>query len=122
VDEAIRARFSLIPFAVKIPEEERDEDLPAKLETEWPAILRWAIDGTLEWQRNGLKPPPVVLSATNDYLSEEDAHTLWFEEACERMDGSRENTCDLFASWKACEWWETDPRRRLDRGWRGRRD
>jgi tetratricopeptide (TPR) repeat protein len=40
-----------VPFTVHIPEAERDPDLPGKLETEWPAILHWAIDGCLEWQR-----------------------------------------------------------------------
>jgi putative DNA primase/helicase len=41
VDEAMRRRFHLIPFAVTIPSEKRDKDLAEKLKTEWPAILRW---------------------------------------------------------------------------------
>ncbi len=39
VDEAIRRRFHLIPFAVTIPEAERDVELTEKLKSEWPAIF-----------------------------------------------------------------------------------
>ena len=58
VDPAIRARFNLIPFTVEIPEDERDKDLPEKLRKEWPAILRWMIDGCIAWQRDGLNRRP----------------------------------------------------------------
>ena len=51
VDEAMRSRFLLLPFTVTIPAEERDKNLPEKLRVERPAILRWAIDGCLAWQR-----------------------------------------------------------------------
>jgi putative DNA primase/helicase len=51
VDEAMRRRLLLVPFTVQIPPAERDPELARKLEPEWPAILRWCIDGCLEWQR-----------------------------------------------------------------------
>jgi putative DNA primase/helicase len=57
VDEAIRRRFLLVPFTVQIPKHERDLNLTRKLEPEWPAILRWMIDGCLEWRRSGLMVP-----------------------------------------------------------------
>ncbi len=47
VDEAIRRRLHLIPFNVTIPKDERDPDLPEKLQAEWPGILAWAIDGAV---------------------------------------------------------------------------
>ena len=50
-----------------------DLDLADKLKDEWPGILRWAIEGCLEWQRIGLAPPPAVLAATESYLADEDA-------------------------------------------------
>ena len=53
VDEAIRRRFHLIPFAVTIPAEERDVELAEKLKAEWPGILAWMIKGCLEWQAKG---------------------------------------------------------------------
>ena len=33
------------------------------------AILRWAVDGCLEWQRVGLSPPAMVLDATDGRTS-----------------------------------------------------
>jgi putative DNA primase/helicase len=62
VDEAIRRRFHLIPFAVTIPPEERDADLTEKLKAEWSGILQWMVDGAGEWQAEGLRPPKAVPS------------------------------------------------------------
>jgi putative DNA primase/helicase len=101
VDEAMRRRLLLVPFTVQIPGEERDPDLPRKLEAEWPAILRWAIDGCLEWQRIGLAPPAIVTKATDEYFGEQDVIQQWLDECTE--DGGPQAftlTTQLFASWK----------------------
>jgi putative DNA primase/helicase len=60
VDEAMRRRLLLVPFLVQIPPEERDPDLAERLKAEWSAILRWMIDGCLEWRRIGLSPQPAI--------------------------------------------------------------
>lgn len=101
VDEAIRRRFHLLPFTVTIPKDERDPDLPRKLEAEWGGILAWAIGGCLEWQQIGLRPPKAVVDATEKYLSEEDSFAMWLEECCERDPAAWEATAELFASWNA---------------------
>jgi len=72
VDEAIRARVVLIPFTVTIPPERRDKNLPDKLAAEAPAILRWAIDGALDWQERGLDVPANVAAASKEYMDDED--------------------------------------------------
>jgi putative DNA primase/helicase len=82
VDKAISRRFHLIPFLVTIPDNEVDKQLSAKLRAEWPGILRWMIDGCLEWQRIGLKPPKTVTEATRDYLESQDTVGNFFEDAC----------------------------------------
>jgi len=101
VDEAMRRRLHLVPFHVTIPKEQRDPDLPERLREEWPAILRWAIDGCLEWQASGLVPPKVVVTATEQYLDAEDAFSLWLDECVERDPNACESSANLFASWKA---------------------
>src|SRR3989304_390085 len=53
-DLAIWRRIRLIPFNVSIPLPEQDKHLEAKLASELPGILKWAVDGCLEWQREGL--------------------------------------------------------------------
>jgi phage/plasmid-associated DNA primase len=88
---------------VQIPEHERDPDLARKLEPEWPAILRWMIDGCLEWRRSGLMVPPIVRDAT-DSLSNEDHMGQWLAECTEPIARAWTRTADLFRSWR--EWCE----------------
>src|SRR5262249_22660092 len=83
VDEAMRRRLLLVPFAVQIPPAERDPHLLQKLETERPAILRWCIDGCLEWQRIGLTPPTIVQDATAAYFADQDTLQQWLDECTE---------------------------------------
>jgi putative DNA primase/helicase len=100
VDEAIRRRFHLIPFAITIPAGERDPDLGEKLKDEWPGILQWLIDGCVEWQKNGLGAPKVVTDATNAYLESEDALAAWLCERCLRDPQAWERSSELFTDWK----------------------
>lgn len=99
VDEAMRRRFHLIPFAITVPLERRDPELAEKLKIEWPGILRWAIAGCLQWQRAGLQMPPAVRDATAAYLDAEDAVAAWIDEKCQRNPNGWESSADLFASW-----------------------
>jgi putative DNA primase/helicase len=101
VDEAIRRRFHLIPFAVTIPPADRDPDLVEKLKAEWSGILAWLIEGCLQWRELGLRPPQAVLDATAAYLEAEDAVAAWIDEKCERSISAWENSTTLYASWKA---------------------
>jgi len=101
VDEAIRRRFHLIPFAVTIPLAERDRDLTEKLKAEWPGILHWMIKGCLAWQQEGLSPPASVQEATAAYLDAEDALANWIEDACARDPQAWETSSKLFDSWSS---------------------
>lgn len=82
VDEAIARRMNLIPWLVTIPKKEQDKDLSDKLKAEWPGILRWMLDGCLEWQRSGLNPPKIVTDATKEYLESQDTVQNFFDECC----------------------------------------
>jgi putative DNA primase/helicase len=80
VDEAIRRRLHLIPFLEKIPEEERDKDMDDKLRAEAPGILQWLVEGCLQWQEIGLKPPEIVRAATDEYFADQDVVGNWLAE------------------------------------------
>lgn len=82
VGESMRRRINLLPFNVIVPKEQRDTKLKAKLREEWPSILGWAIQGCLEWKRDGLKTPASVKAATDDYLQGQDVMGCWIEECC----------------------------------------
>ncbi len=101
IDEAIRRRFHLLPFTVRISPEQRDPNLFDKLKEEWPAILAWALEGCLEWQTHGLSPPAAVLDATAEYFDDEDVFGRWLEECCARDPMAHETTRDLYAAWSA---------------------
>jgi putative DNA primase/helicase len=101
VDEANRRRIQMIPFTVTIPEAERDLNLSNKIKPEWPGILRWALNGCLEWQRLGLAPPPVVRDATDKYLAAQDVVGEWLDECCTFSPSFTITKKALFESWKA---------------------
>ncbi|TXL75632.1 hypothetical protein FHP25_13335 [Vineibacter terrae] len=100
VDEAMRRRLHLLPFTVTIPPESRDPELPEKLKAEWPAIMRWMVDGCRTWQRDGLKAPATVVAATEEYLAAEDSIALWLDEACTIDPNGWAQSSEMFASWK----------------------
>jgi putative DNA primase/helicase len=83
-DEGIWRRLRLVPFTVTIPEGERDQQLLAKLQAELPGILNWATRGCMEWQREGLCPPPIVVDAVKSYREESDILGRFIDERCDR--------------------------------------
>jgi putative DNA primase/helicase len=99
VDEAIRRRLHLVPFAITIPEAERDQKLADKLQAELPGILYWMIQGCLDWQKCGLMPPAVVTDATSAYLEAEDSLAAWIEDCCTREGSAFETSGRLYTSW-----------------------
>lgn len=101
VDEAIKRRMNMIPFTVQIPAAERDTALPEKLRAEWGGILQWMVEGCLAWQRDGLQPPAAVRTATDEYLSSQDALATWLDERCEQAPDAWAARTGLFASWSA---------------------
>jgi putative DNA primase/helicase len=102
VDDAIRRRFNLAPFEFK-PEQE-DTRLKEKLRKEWPGILRWMIDGCIDWQESGLRPAPTIVEATNQYFEAQDIFAQWLSEECDFEPGNEfktEMATPLFQSWVA---------------------
>jgi putative DNA primase/helicase len=71
-DTAFWRRVRVIPFEVKIPESEKDLELPTKLRQEFPGILAWAVRGCREWQTHGLIEPQSVKQASGRWLEAAD--------------------------------------------------
>src|SRR5690606_6224705 len=96
-DHAIWRRLRLIPFTVRIPEEERDKELTKKLEREASGILRWIVEGAQTWYRTGLEPTPeAVLTATEDYQEESDYVGMWLNERCELLPDAQTRVSHLY--------------------------
>ena len=100
VDDAARRRFNLVPFTRKPVQPDRE--LEAKLRAEWPGILRWMIDGCLDWQANGLLRPSSVRDATKAYFEAQDVLSQWLADECDAEPGNTwksETSAALFESW-----------------------
>ena len=112
VDEAARRRFNLVPFNHKpaIPDQQLDE----KLKAEWPGILRWAIEGCLDWQRNGLLRPARVKQASEAYFATQDVFGEWLETACyvDPDSGAGDKPQILFTS--CCAYLESQGERKIN--------
>jgi putative DNA primase/helicase len=77
---AMERRLRIVPF--EHDPAVLDLDLKVKLRPEWPAILRWMIEGCLIWQRTRLGTADAVMAATSDYFRQQDAYGRWVEERC----------------------------------------
>ncbi len=100
-DEAIWRRIALMPFAVIIPEDERDPRLVERLAAERSGILNWALAGCREWQRDGLRPPDAVRVATAAYRAESDPMGEWLADCCVLTPHERATSVVLWESFCA---------------------
>ncbi len=103
-DHAIWRRIRLIPFAVTIQENEKDQSLPDKLKAEFPGILAWAVQGCRAWLHYGENPPAKVLKATDDYRRDMDVLAEWLEACCVLRPEARTPARQLYESYASyCE-------------------
>jgi putative DNA primase/helicase len=98
-DYAMWRRVRLIPFTVTIPPEDQDKHLEAKLRAERAGILRWALEGCLLWQREGLGLPEEVRVATSAYQAEMDVLGQFIAERCVLEAEARITSGELYASY-----------------------
>lgn len=100
-DTGIWRRIHMIPFTVQIPESKVDRGLKYKLEREYPAILRWAVEGCLLWQKEGLLMPKAVLEQVREYRREMDVVSAFIEDRCEAGEGYYVRSSELYAAYSA---------------------
>ncbi len=96
VDDALVRRFNIVPFTFRPTTP--NLQLERELQRELPNILRWAIEGCLDWQRNSLIRPEVVKRATATYFEAQDLVGTWIEENCELGPAFAATGKQLFAS------------------------
>lgn len=82
-DGAIWRRILRIGFDHIVPPEQRDKTLKPYLRNPkggGPAVLAWAVDGCLRWQKEGLDIPEAVRRSTEAYRTESDPLATFFED------------------------------------------
>ena len=118
-DEGIWDRLKLVPFDVRVNEEQKDKQLPDKLRTELPGILAWAVRGCLAWKEQGLGDPPEVSSAGLLWREHDDPLKEFIDDCCRRDDPENDvvglfvRATDLSAGY---EWWAKQNRERYPLG------
>jgi len=105
-DYALWQRLHLIPFTLSFVAEpllghqrRADEELPAKLKAEASGILAWLIRGCLAWQREDLRPPEIVKTATEGYRAEEDTVAQFIGEICVKGPSAKVAVKQLYAAY-----------------------
>jgi putative DNA primase/helicase len=101
-DLGIWRRIRLIPFNATIRVDEDDKSLPEKLRDEMPGILKWAVEGCLMWQKDGLVAPEEVMNATNEYRDEMDTMSHFVRDFCIVNPLAKASSADLYDAYK--EW------------------
>jgi len=121
-DFALRERLLLLDFPYRYVDDveehkrkspmfadffrQKDKHLKDKLRQIKPGILRWIVEGCLEWQQRGLDPPGSVLAAV-DKLSAEEDYVGRFVEDClvavpDDIEGTRLACKEMY---RVFRWW-----------------
>lgn len=98
-------RVRLIHFNRTFTGSNSNPNLRAELLEEAPGILAWAVRGCLEWQKDGLLPPPSVFTATDAYQQAEDPLNDFILECCEI---AQSEMTPAAGAYKAYQRWEDD--------------
>ena len=112
-------RIRLIPFERTFKKEEADQKLIYKLNKELPGILKWAIEGCLQWQMEGLEPPQKIEDATKKYKSEVDIINQFIEDKTISKSDASVLSLDLYNSYK--QWCEENGERSCSNNMFGRK-
>ena len=91
-DDGIWRRMLFIPFKRNFTLEPDllDIHLSDKLAAEHEGILKWIIEGAIDYQQNGLVIPEQLIKDKNDYREESDIVKTWIESEC-ILEGSDTN-------------------------------
>jgi putative DNA primase/helicase len=101
-DNAIWRRIRLIPWSVTVPPAEQDKKLPERLRAELSGILSWVVNGCLQWNREGLRPPDEVRKATGEYRAEMDVLSAFLREECAVKEDESTPATQLYDAYR--EW------------------
>lgn len=118
-DHGTWRRQKLVPFTVTIPTEEQDRLLPEKLRAELGGILRWAVEGCMAWQRQGLGDAEAIREATEAWRDESDVLGGFLATCCEISSRAMVPVRELYARFIGyCEATGEDPLRQKPFGQR----
>ena len=106
-DTGIWSRIRVVKWESTFEGRAQDQDLDETLADEAPGILRWMVEGCIEWQEHGLDEPEAVVRETLRYRQSEDVFSrfaadtgLVFQDDLEIQAGALQN---LLSEWATTE-------------------
>lgn len=100
-DFGIWRRIFLFPFLKNFKDDEKDLDLPEKLEKESDKILGWCVKGCLKYLENGrLEQPQCLKDAIQSYKDDMDVVSKFVNRQCNTGDNLTETCTNMYNSFK----------------------
>ena len=99
-DKGIWRRMRLIPFEAEFEGKNEDKNLENKIKAEYPQILAWAIQGCLQWQKEGLEMPDEIRIATNEYRDEMDIVRSFAKDRIKMKPGNKIKASLIYTAYK----------------------
>lgn len=104
-DSGMKRRLREVPFEHVIPDADQDPTLKDTRRglgfLAGPAILSWAVEGCLQWQRDGLGTAARVQAATDDHLGSLSRLARWVDDHVIVEPDAWTPTAELYADYKA---------------------
>lgn len=103
-DNGIWRRIMMIPFERNFREDPNipeDVDRPEKIAAESEGVLRWLVEGAVEYQQFGVTVPHIIREATDEYRKDMDLLSGWIESRLEFDPDAFVTPQDLFTSWQS---------------------
>lgn len=113
--DAIWDRLRLIPFTIRISEDQQrpKTELMEGFIEEMPGIIAWMVQGCLAWQREGLGQPSEVVNATNEYRSEMDILGVFLDDCCVISPATEVKKKSLYDAYE--KWTEDNGERKISK-------
>lgn len=100
-DHGIWRRVRMLPFEAQIPESQKDIHLADKLQTEKAGIFQWALQGAVDWYREGMPVCRRVDEANNEYRMEMDKTKQFIEDCVVSATGCSIPSGKLYSVYRA---------------------
>ena len=100
VDDAIRRRLVMVPFLATF--DNVDVTRKQRLREQGAGILKWMIDGCLDYQKVGVAVPEKLKAATEGYLMQADDVLAFVDDCCVKDLAAKTTSRELYGAF--CTW------------------